>query len=131
MDWTGWSSKLAGMLAKTSSSGGHMKSIAYASLIDYDEALVARIAVVAGDIREMHGVFANVRQSLRWRREACIFADGRSFEQLFVIPQKNHECTIFSKCHHSFNLHSYALRVYIKLFLFYFEQISCVHVYYE
>ncbi|GFU01871.1 uncharacterized protein TNCV_1523691 [Trichonephila clavipes] len=33
--------------------------------VDSDEALVARIAVVAGDIREMPGVFANVRQSLR------------------------------------------------------------------
>ncbi|GFX96423.1 uncharacterized protein TNCV_2055401 [Trichonephila clavipes] len=39
----------------------HMKSIVYTSPVDSDEALVARIAVVAGDIREMPGVFANVR----------------------------------------------------------------------
>ncbi|PRD36000.1 UNVERIFIED_CONTAM: hypothetical protein NCL1_09943 [Trichonephila clavipes] len=34
---------------------GHMKSLVYASPIDFDETLVARIAVVAGDIREMPG----------------------------------------------------------------------------
>ncbi|GFX12270.1 mariner Mos1 transposase [Trichonephila clavipes] len=46
---------------------GYMKSLVYVSPVDSDEALVARIAFVAGDIREMPGVFANVRQSLhRW-----------------------------------------------------------------
>ncbi|GFX69960.1 uncharacterized protein TNCV_2099781 [Trichonephila clavipes] len=45
----------------------HMKSLVYASPVDSDEALVARVALVAGDIREMPGVFANVRQSLRRR----------------------------------------------------------------
>ncbi|GFY34323.1 uncharacterized protein TNCV_2506261 [Trichonephila clavipes] len=34
---------------------GHMNSLVYASPVDSDEALVARIAVVAGDIREMTG----------------------------------------------------------------------------
>ncbi|GFS78266.1 uncharacterized protein TNCV_3172211 [Trichonephila clavipes] len=43
----------------------HMKSLIYASPVDSDEALVARIAVVAGDIQEMPGVFANLRQPLR------------------------------------------------------------------
>ncbi|GFS69162.1 uncharacterized protein TNCV_4010161 [Trichonephila clavipes] len=60
---------------------GHMKSLVYASPVDSDEVLVAKIAVVAGDIWEMPGVFANVRQSLRRRCEACIFVGGRSFEQ--------------------------------------------------
>ncbi|GFS86083.1 transposable element Tcb2 transposase [Trichonephila clavipes] len=46
---------------------GHMKSLVYASLVDSDEALVARIAGVSGDIREMQSVFAFVRQSLRRR----------------------------------------------------------------
>ncbi|GFW86614.1 uncharacterized protein TNCV_4333981 [Trichonephila clavipes] len=32
---------------------GHIKSLVYASPIDSDEALVAKIAVVAGEIREM------------------------------------------------------------------------------
>ncbi|GFV09067.1 uncharacterized protein TNCV_2951491, partial [Trichonephila clavipes] len=53
---------------------GHMKSVVYLSPVDSVEALVARIPVVAGDIWEMSGAFANVRQSLRRRCEACIFA---------------------------------------------------------
>ncbi|GFT97377.1 hypothetical protein TNCV_4838111 [Trichonephila clavipes] len=44
-----------------------MKSLVYESPVDSDEALVPRIAVVAGDIWEIPGVFANVRQSLRRR----------------------------------------------------------------
>ncbi|GFU27380.1 zinc finger MYM-type protein 1 [Trichonephila clavipes] len=44
------------------------------------EALVARVAVVAGEIQEMPGVFANVRHSLRQRCEACIFAGGHFYE---------------------------------------------------
>ncbi|GFY31684.1 uncharacterized protein TNCV_4199951 [Trichonephila clavipes] len=58
-----------------------VKSFVYASPVDSDEALVARIAVVAGEIREMPGVLANVRHSLRWRCEACIFAGGRFLER--------------------------------------------------
>ncbi|GFV59616.1 DUF4817 domain-containing protein [Trichonephila clavipes] len=60
---------------------GHMKSLVYASPVDSNETLVARIAVVAGDIREMAGVFANVRQSLRRRCGACILAGRCSLEQ--------------------------------------------------
>ncbi|GFX97010.1 uncharacterized protein TNCV_1997421 [Trichonephila clavipes] len=60
---------------------GHMKSLVYASPVDSDESLVARIAITAGDIREMPGVFANVRHSLRWRCEACIFAGGHFCKQ--------------------------------------------------
>ncbi|GFT42462.1 hypothetical protein TNCV_1787351 [Trichonephila clavipes] len=44
-----------------------MKSLVYKSPVDSDEALVARIAVIEGEIREMPGVFANVRRSLRQR----------------------------------------------------------------
>ncbi|GFU87504.1 uncharacterized protein TNCV_2446381 [Trichonephila clavipes] len=36
---------------------GYMKSLVYASSVDSDEALDARIAVVAGEIREIPGVF--------------------------------------------------------------------------
>lgn len=36
---------------------------------------------LAGDIREMLGVFANVRKAPLRRCEVCITADGRSFEQ--------------------------------------------------
>ncbi|GFX81582.1 uncharacterized protein TNCV_4179221 [Trichonephila clavipes] len=37
----------------------HMKNFAYASPVDSYEALVARIAVVVGEIQEMPGVYAN------------------------------------------------------------------------
>ncbi|GFU10584.1 uncharacterized protein TNCV_2700641 [Trichonephila clavipes] len=60
---------------------GHMKSLVYVSPVDSYEALVARIAVVAGEIWEMSGIFANFRHSLRRWCEACIFAGGRFFEQ--------------------------------------------------
>ncbi|GFX04256.1 uncharacterized protein TNCV_3974051 [Trichonephila clavipes] len=60
---------------------GHMKRLVYASPVDSDEVLVAWIAVVACDIREMPEVFANARQSLLQRCEACIFAGGRPYEQ--------------------------------------------------
>ncbi|GFU35005.1 hypothetical protein TNCV_2992841 [Trichonephila clavipes] len=63
-----------------------MKSLVYSSPVDSDETLVARIAVVAGKIREMSGVFATVRYSQRRRCEACIFAGGCFFEQFFFIP---------------------------------------------
>ncbi|GFU61080.1 HTH_Tnp_Tc3_2 domain-containing protein [Trichonephila clavipes] len=46
---------------------GHMKSLVYASPDDSYEVLAARITIVAGEFREMPGVFANVRHSLsRW-----------------------------------------------------------------
>ncbi|GFX34506.1 hypothetical protein TNCV_3657441 [Trichonephila clavipes] len=51
------------------------------SEVDFDEALVANIANVPGDIREMPGIFANVRQSLRRRSETRILAGGCSVEQ--------------------------------------------------
>ncbi|GFX88484.1 uncharacterized protein TNCV_2279521 [Trichonephila clavipes] len=60
---------------------GHMKSLVCASPADSDEALVAWIAIVAGNIREMPGVFANVRQSLCRQCETCNFAGACSLEQ--------------------------------------------------
>ncbi|GFW88719.1 uncharacterized protein TNCV_2833791 [Trichonephila clavipes] len=59
----------------------HMKSLVYTNPVDSDEALIAKIAVVASDIREMPGVFPNARQFLFLWCEACIFAGGRSFGQ--------------------------------------------------
>ncbi|GFY22243.1 uncharacterized protein TNCV_3298861 [Trichonephila clavipes] len=85
MDWAGWSGKLAGTSPDLSCLDfflwGHMKNLVYASPVDSNEALVVRITVVAGEIREITGVFANVRHSLRQRCEASIFAGGRFFEQ--------------------------------------------------
>ncbi|GFX02368.1 uncharacterized protein TNCV_2285351 [Trichonephila clavipes] len=54
----------------------HMKGLVYASPVDSDEAL---IAVVAGDIREMAGVFANVRHFFR----------RRSFARSYLTEFKN------------------------------------------
>ncbi|GFV48392.1 uncharacterized protein TNCV_3026621 [Trichonephila clavipes] len=46
---------------------GHMKSLVYASPVNSDEALGARIIVVAGEIQEMQMIFANVRHFVhRW-----------------------------------------------------------------
>ncbi|GFV39938.1 uncharacterized protein TNCV_1808501 [Trichonephila clavipes] len=84
---------------------GHMKSLVYASPVDFDEALVGRIAVVAGEIREMPGVFANVRHSLRrWREEVVaavwsttprsgvteLCSEGREFQ--ISPPEHNSVC---------------------------------------
>lgn len=60
-----------------------MKSLTYEYPTEIDMGLVARIAVVANDIPEMSGVFANVHQYLSHRCEACSTAGGRSFKQCF------------------------------------------------
>ncbi|GFX91890.1 hypothetical protein TNCV_3577201 [Trichonephila clavipes] len=49
-----------------------MNSLVYAKPVNSYDALVARIVVVAGDIQEMPGVFANVGQSLRRRCEGMV-----------------------------------------------------------
>ena len=62
---------------------GHMKSLIYDDgPVDSAEDLVARISVAAANIREMPGVFANVRRSLRRRFQALVRVGGRNFEQL-------------------------------------------------
>ncbi|GFV45212.1 hypothetical protein TNCV_1299371 [Trichonephila clavipes] len=65
-----------------------MKSVVYANPVVSEEALVARIAAVVGDMREMPRVFANVRQSLCRRCEACIFAGGGSMEQFSFFRKR-------------------------------------------
>ena len=45
--------------------------------------LIVRIVFVSKYIREKPGAFANVRQSLFRRGEACIIVGERSFEQFF------------------------------------------------
>ncbi|GFX94621.1 uncharacterized protein TNCV_3088501 [Trichonephila clavipes] len=96
----------------------HMKGLVDANPTDSDEALVARITVVAGEIWDMIGLFDNVRQSLRRRCDACIFALGH-FSEKFVVPQENHACNIFYVS--SFIR---AMCVYHIVSL-YFEQRSC------
>ncbi|GFV14714.1 hypothetical protein TNCV_2586871 [Trichonephila clavipes] len=75
-----------------------MKSLAYASPVDSDEALVARIAVVAGEIREMPGVFTNVRHSLRRRLEGF---ENKEATQCFKCNEFNHtadNCHLTLRC---------------------------------
>ena len=67
----------------------------YARPIDSNEDLVARIAIVAGDTREIPGVITNVCSSLGRRCEACIVACGGSLKQFLVIPHEHHACIIF------------------------------------
>ena len=59
----------------------HMKILVYTP-VDNIEELVVRIAVAAGEIRDMSGVFQNVRISMRRRCEVGIVAGGRNFEDL-------------------------------------------------
>ncbi|GFU56384.1 hypothetical protein TNCV_2609091 [Trichonephila clavipes] len=58
-----------------------IQRLVYVNHVNSDEALVARIAVEAGDIRGVPGLFANFGQSLRRRCETCIFVGGHFFEQ--------------------------------------------------
>ncbi|GFT97157.1 uncharacterized protein TNCV_3858181 [Trichonephila clavipes] len=56
---------------------GHIKSLVYASPVDSDKFLFAIIAVVAGEIREMFRVFANVQYLLHlcwWELFGAVFA---------------------------------------------------------
>ncbi|GBM80689.1 hypothetical protein AVEN_137215-1 [Araneus ventricosus] len=55
---------------------GHMKTLVYVTPVDNAEELVARRAVAAGEIRDMHGIFQKPRKSMRRRCEACIEVGG-------------------------------------------------------
>ncbi|GBM27685.1 hypothetical protein AVEN_95348-1 [Araneus ventricosus] len=61
---------------------GHLKSLVYATPVDSDEDLVARISVAAASMREIPGIFESERQALHRRCQACITVGGRNFEQL-------------------------------------------------
>ena len=60
----------------------HMKTLFYDIPVDIAEELVVRVAVAAGKIRDMSGVFQNVLISMRRRCEVCIVNGGRYFEHL-------------------------------------------------
>ncbi|GFW13786.1 hypothetical protein TNCV_1670021 [Trichonephila clavipes] len=65
-----------------------MKSLVYASPVDFDEALVARIAVGAGDIREMPVVFAIMNE----QSTESTSHTGSSLEE-FVVVDDDYVCT--------------------------------------
>lgn len=49
----------------------HIKSMVYDSIITSEEDLVARLSVVAGNVRDMADVFTNGHQSMHRRGESC------------------------------------------------------------
>ncbi|GBN38386.1 hypothetical protein AVEN_204786-1 [Araneus ventricosus] len=61
---------------------GYVKSLVSETPFNSAEDLVAPIAAAAGEVRDTPSIFANVRSSMRRRREACIKARGRNFEHL-------------------------------------------------
>ncbi|GFT55679.1 hypothetical protein TNCV_1785781 [Trichonephila clavipes] len=82
MDWAGWSSgKLSGsfvcpLLPRLLPLGPYEESC-LRKPHRLRRCPGCKVAVIAGEIREMLGVFANVRHSHRRRCEACVFAGGR------------------------------------------------------
>ena len=61
---------------------GYMKTLIYNIPVDNAQEPVARIAVAAGEIRDMPGVFQNVWISMCRRCEVCIVTGRRNFEHL-------------------------------------------------
>ncbi|GFV20962.1 hypothetical protein TNCV_2280061 [Trichonephila clavipes] len=106
-----------------------MRRLVYASLVESDEALVARIAVVAGEIWKMLGEFSEVRHSLRLWCEACIFVVV-AFSSSFLIPQENPASTIFYVS--SFIQPSFLRNSCVhQIFSLYFLSREVTHVYYK
>ena len=61
---------------------GTMKDLVYGTPIDSEMDLDARIVATSGTVREMPGIFENVRQSMQRCCEACVRVNGRNFEHL-------------------------------------------------
>lgn len=60
---------------------GHIKSLLYATPVNTEEELVARIILAFDDIRERPQLFQRIRQSITHRYNLCIENGGRNFEQ--------------------------------------------------
>jgi hypothetical protein len=59
-----------------------MQSPVYETPVETQYDLVARIAVAAGTIREMAGIFQRVQNNIAKRCRTCNEVGGRHFEQL-------------------------------------------------
>lgn len=93
---------------------GNMKSIVYASPVNFSEDGVARIDVVVGDIQNMLGVYSNARKFLQKRCAARIVASVQSIEQFLRIRTNTKLVPLLRV-----NLYSYKeLRAYTELFIF-------------
>ncbi|GBN26505.1 hypothetical protein AVEN_169090-1 [Araneus ventricosus] len=51
---------------------GQMKTLVYETSVDSVEDVVARISVTAGEMRDMPGIFKNVKNPMRSLCEACV-----------------------------------------------------------
>lgn len=61
---------------------GHMKNLVYATPVESEQDLVARIVAAAGEITDNPQIFEGVRQSLERRCRLCINQNGSHFEHL-------------------------------------------------
>ncbi|GFW72948.1 uncharacterized protein TNCV_830711 [Trichonephila clavipes] len=71
---------------------GHIKSLVYTSPVDSDEALVTRIADVAGDTREIPGVFVN--PLIGYLPPEKLFR--KRFTLILLFPSKMQQTSILS-----------------------------------
>lgn len=61
---------------------GWMKELVYKTPVESEEDLIARILAAALIIQETPDIFANIRESMRKRCDACVQVNGAQFEQL-------------------------------------------------
>jgi len=61
---------------------GLIKDLVYATPIESEEDLIARIVEAVHQVREMPGIFKRVRQSMLRRCELCRDVNGTNFEHL-------------------------------------------------
>jgi hypothetical protein len=59
-----------------------MQSLVYKTPMETQHDLVARIAVAAGTIREMPGIFQRVQHNMARQCRICSEVDGRHFEKI-------------------------------------------------
>jgi hypothetical protein len=61
---------------------GYMQSLVYETPVETQHDIVARIAVAAGIIKEMPGIFQKVQHNMAGQWRTCSEFGGRHFEQL-------------------------------------------------
>ncbi|GFV81927.1 uncharacterized protein TNCV_3151261 [Trichonephila clavipes] len=85
-NWEWWTNPLAFPISQIIKSQsffiGHLKNLVYATALDSDENLAARISEAAVRVRETRGIFERVRHFLHRRFQASIATTGRNFEHL-------------------------------------------------
>ncbi|KAF8768000.1 hypothetical protein HNY73_020866 [Argiope bruennichi] len=77
-----WSSQSSDISCRDCFFWGPVKALAYETPINSSDDFVVHIVATAGVVPDTPGTLANVRSSMRCRREACIMAQGRNFRHL-------------------------------------------------